>query len=72
MGGRYVDTLRRVEGKWKIKKRICVRDWSITHPLAEDFMMGGPYVEGERSGADPSFAVLGIRHSGQPPSNRRG
>jgi ketosteroid isomerase-like protein len=66
MGGRYVDTLHKVDGQWKIKKRICVRDWSITHRIENDFLRGAPFVEGERTNADPSFAALGIRHSGSP------
>src|SRR3546814_3078060 len=30
LGGRFVDYLERVDGGWKIKKRIVVRDWSIS------------------------------------------
>lgn len=66
LGGRYVDTLQRENGAWKIKKRICVREWSISHRVAEDWLEGAGFVKGERSGNDPSFAVLGFSHSGVP------
>jgi hypothetical protein len=69
LGGRYVDTLVREAGRWRIKKRICVRDWSIRVPIADDWLDGAGFVEGKRSNEDPSFAVLGIAHSGPP---RRG
>jgi hypothetical protein len=64
MGGRYVDTLHRVDEGWKIKHRTCVRDWSITHRIEADWLENNPFVEGQRSGADPSFAVLGLKHLG--------
>ncbi len=66
IGGRYVDTLVREEGRWKIKTRLCVKDWSISQPIVSDWLAGRPYVQGERSNMDPSFAALGIQHSGKP------
>jgi SnoaL-like domain len=60
IGGRYVDKLQRIDGKWKIKHRICARDWSITLPVTENFLEGVPFVEGQRGGKDPSRAVLGF------------
>jgi SnoaL-like domain len=66
IGGRFVDTLIRVEGNWKIKHRVCVRDWSISVPIKEDFLKDDPYVQGQRSAADPSYAVLRMEHSGLP------
>jgi hypothetical protein len=68
MGGRYVDALVREDGQWKIKKRICVHDWSISHPIAGDWLGRAAYVQAQRSNEDPSFAVLGIKHSGVPGS----
>lgn len=64
MGGRYVDTLVREDGRGKIKKRICVHDWSISYPITGDWLGKAAYVQAQRSNADPSFAVLGIEHSG--------
>lgn len=60
MGGRYVDRLERHAGAWRIKHRVCVREWSIRLPVTEDWLAGQPWVAGERSAADPSYAVLGI------------
>jgi hypothetical protein len=64
MGGRYVDTLVREDGRWRIKKRICIRDWAISQPIANAWLEGLGFVEGRRSNEDPSYAVLGITHSG--------
>jgi SnoaL-like domain len=64
LGGRYVDTFVRESGRWRIKKRTCVRDWSITLPLDQDWLEGQGFVEGQRSQHDPSQAALGIKHSG--------
>jgi hypothetical protein len=70
MGGRYVDALIREEGHWKIKRRICVHDWSISLPITADWLGRAAYVQGQRSNDDPSFAVLGIRHSSSAASSR--
>jgi hypothetical protein len=63
-GGRYVDRLRQEDGEWKIEKRTCTRDWSITLVVQRDDL-SPEFVKGERSGADPSYAVLGLTHPGQ-------
>ena len=66
MSGRYVDKLVRENGAWKIKNRVCVRDWSVTIPIAADWMKGMDFVQAKRSNEDPSFAALGLQHSGVP------
>lgn len=66
LGGRYVDHLVREDGRWKVKSRTCVRDWSITHPIAQDWLKGVKWVQGKRTNEDPSFAALAIEHSGIP------
>lgn len=66
MGGRYVDRLVREEGRWKVKDRTCVRDWSVSIPVHQDWMKGMPFAQGQRSNQDPSYAVLGLEHSGKP------
>lgn len=65
MGGRYVDRLARREGHWRLLKRICVRDWSISFRPEEDWLAGGAHVRGTRSFTDPVYAALGRRHSGE-------
>jgi hypothetical protein len=66
LGGRYVDTLERHEGNWRVKQRTCVRDWSISHTIKEDWLKDDPFVQGRPSGEDVSFAALGLKHSGSP------
>lgn len=64
MGGRYVDTLRRTDGQWKICNRICVRDWSISLDARTDWLANIDFVRGQTSGEDPSYAALGLKHPG--------
>jgi SnoaL-like domain len=66
MGGRYVDALVRENGRWKVKKRVCVHDWSNSSPIQGDWLGKAAYVQGKRSQEDPSYAVLGLQHSGIP------
>jgi hypothetical protein len=66
LGGRYADTFVREDGRWKIKSRVCVRDWAITLPVESDWTEGMGFAQGQRSGDDPSFKVLGLTHSGVP------
>ena len=66
MAGRYVDTLLRKNGQWKISKRICVRDWSISLDVEKNWIESGTFVEGQMSDQDPSYAILGLRHPGLP------
>lgn len=66
LGGRFVDTLRRENGRWRIKHRCVLRDWSISLPIAEDWTAEAGLQDGARSNADPSFAVLGLTHGGAP------
>jgi len=66
MGGRYVDALRRTAGQWMISNRICVRDWSISLDVDKDWLANTNFVQGQTSGEDPSYAVLGLKHPGLP------
>lgn len=63
LGGRFVDTLRREDGRWLIKHRRVVRDWSISIPIEQDWTVGEGLAEGRRSNTDPSFAALKFAHS---------
>lgn len=66
LGGRYVDRLVREGGEWRIKERICVREWSISHPTTRDWLAGRGFEETRRGGEDRSYAALGLAHSGNP------
>jgi hypothetical protein len=66
LGGRYVDRLVRENGKWLIKHRVVVKDWAITLPIEADWTLRVGLTPQSRSNADPSYAALGIVHSGIP------
>jgi ketosteroid isomerase-like protein len=66
LGGRYIDTLEREDGAWKIKRRICVRDWSASQPLVADWLAGAGFAEGRLGAGDPAYAALSLAHSGEP------
>ena len=65
LGGRYVDRLRREDGRWRIELRTVVRDWSLSIPVYEDWTADSALKEGQRSGEDPSFAALHTVHGGK-------
>jgi hypothetical protein len=65
LGGRFVDRLVRVDGGWKIKYRVVLRDWTISLPLEKDWVTATSLKPGQRSNADHSYAVLGRVH-GEP------
>ena len=67
LGGRYVDTLLREDGAWRIKKRLCVREWSCSQPIESDWLAGAGFIESRRGAADVSWEVLGLTPSGVPP-----
>jgi hypothetical protein len=62
LAGRFVDKLERVEGKWKIKHRTCVRDTSITLTVEEDMQASYGLAPGTRDGSDLGAALLGLAH----------
>jgi hypothetical protein len=64
LGGRYVDWLAREDGAWKISKRICVREWSVSQPIAGDWLRTAGFAETRRGPTDPSWEALGISHQG--------
>ena len=66
LGGRYVDTLRREDGQWRIATRICVREWSISHAIERDWLAGRGFVDTQRGSADVSYAALGLAPSANP------
>jgi hypothetical protein len=58
IAGRYVDQLVREDGRWRIKRRLTLRDWSITHRVEQDLLAASGIVEGAQGADDPSYAAL--------------
>lgn len=65
LAGRFVDRLERVEGKWKIRQRTCVRDTSITLRVEEDMQASYGLAAGTRDASDPGAALLHLAHHRQ-------
>lgn len=66
LGGRYVDRLVRERGEWRIKHRVCVREWSHSHPVTGDWLAAAGFTPQHRSQEDVSYAALGRAHAGNP------
>lgn len=66
LAGRFVDELQRIDGRWKIRRRTCVRDVSLTQPIDSDLYAAHGFVGGRRDGGDPGAALLGLAHHGPP------
>ena len=64
LGGRYVDALAREADGWKIKRRACVREWSISLPVESDWLAGADFVPSRRGQQDEAYRVLKTRHLG--------
>lgn len=64
IGGRYVDTLEREDGAWRINQRLCVREWSCSQPIGADWLAGAGFIESQRGAADVSWERLGMSFSG--------
>ena len=59
VGGRYLDTLARREGRWLIAERLYVMDWNRTTPATmtlEGGLFDGLQRRGARGDGDPSTA----------------
>lgn len=57
IGGRYLDTFRRRDGRWLIQHRDIVYDWSRKVAATAAWMPEGPGLSGERNPADPGYAI---------------
>ena len=57
IGGRYLDTCRRVDGRWMIQHRDIVYDWSRIAPATADTerLRQPPPLLGTRTDADPLY-----------------
>jgi hypothetical protein len=64
LGGRYVDKLERENGHWRIKQRLCVREWSYTQPITQDWLANAGFIQTRRGAADVSWETLGLVPSG--------
>jgi hypothetical protein len=62
--GRFVDRLEKLDGSWKIRRRVCVRDTSMTTPIGRDDYAAYGFVEATRDATDPGGALLGLAHRG--------
>ncbi|MCJ2179824.1 nuclear transport factor 2 family protein [Novosphingobium album (ex Hu et al. 2023)] len=60
LGGRYVDAIEREQGHWRIKERLCVRDWSCTGAIDPSYLACAGFIEGQRGRADVSWNRLGL------------
>lgn len=59
VGGRYLDTLARREGRWLIAERLYVMDWNRSGPATmalEGGLLGGIRRRGARGAEDPATA----------------
>lgn len=57
VGGRYLDTLVKADGAWRIAERLYVMDWNRTSPSTmqtEGGLLGGLQRRGSRVPDDPS------------------
>jgi hypothetical protein len=62
VGGRYLDTLHRREGRWLIADRLYVMDWNRTQPATmalEGGLFDGLQRRGSRGSDDPAVAWWG-------------
>jgi len=62
VGGRYLDTLEKREGRWRIAERLYVMDWNRTAPATMQLSGGlfdGLQRRGARGADDPSAAWWG-------------
>lgn len=66
MGGRFVDKLVREKGRWKVKRRTVVREWSHTRKIEENWLANAGFTPPRRGQTDVSYETLGMTHSGVP------
>lgn len=60
LGGRYVDTLLREGGHWRVKERLCIRDWSSTGLIDPGYLANAGFIQGKQGPADVSWEKLGL------------
>ena len=58
MALRYVDRFEREPGgEWRIRKRVCVWDYTYIVPAGDRWPWGEDYVLGQPNGDDPSYTL---------------
>jgi ketosteroid isomerase-like protein len=62
LAGRFIDRFERIDGRWRIKHRVAVRDTSITFKVEEDMQATYGMTPGRRDRDDPGAALIGIAH----------
>jgi hypothetical protein len=69
LGGRFLDTMVREDGRWKIRRRDVVREWTSSQPVDAEWTPATAIQAGQRSGADLLYATLGLtRHGAGSPA----
>jgi hypothetical protein len=63
--GRFVDQLERIDGQWKIKRRTCVRDTSMTLSITMDAYANYNFVEATRDASDPGCLLIELAHASE-------
>ena len=51
----------------QMKNILFIKPWKISLPIEADWTATAGLLDGQRSGADPSFAALGLMHRGMGP-----
>lgn len=62
IGGRYLDSYKRIGDIWKIARRTFVFDWNMNHPTTavwDEGLFGMIKLRGCRSKQDPVYQLLG-------------
>lgn len=70
IGGRYLDTFRRRDGRWLIQHRDIVYDWSRKMKATEQFWErhpAQPFLFGKRGPDDPLYTALPSAKGALPP-----
>jgi ketosteroid isomerase-like protein len=60
--GRFVDRLKRIDGQWKLHRRTCVRDTSLSLTIDEDAYTSFGFVEATRDRDDAGAKLIGLAH----------
>ena len=64
LGGRFVDKLRRENGRWLICHRTVLRDWAVSFPIEADWTQEAGLKNGSRTPADMGRAALAMAFAG--------
>lgn len=68
IGGRYLDGLRRIDGKWQIQHRDIVYDWSRVMPATRPAASPAANLVGTRTAQDPLYRARPMWRGRHPAS----